>query len=818
MNKHVMIVENSTSSLAKNESVTTTDKKYSRFIVDGIFTEFDIENRNKRMYTAENFVPKMQDLLMKKEKLGVLYGEYDHPDVFDITCKNLSHAIESLTYNEQLNRIDGSISILSNKQGSEAKSIINDGYPLFVSSRAAGITEGNGKVLLKELFTYDIVADPGFSSARVTPKILNESLGFSETVDVPYRIYEMNDNQVNDLFNDNNNNKKTQIDLNNMEEFLKNEMAKLENKIMQIIAEKKYDPQSLKTLTEKHDVVADELNNVQNYLKEFKKNFTVLVKENINVTKKSNELIKENSKLKEELTENVYYMNHLSTQIKKLNDFYLTIENRINVDEKFMENVAKHTKANILFTTDVAKELETVSAFTESIAKETEIGQKFAELTAKELEVTQKFVENTAQELEVTQKFAEEIAKETEVTQKFAEEIAKETEIGQKFSELTAKELEVSQEFMDYVANEKYKDEVYLEYIGNKLNGGLHYIESVIDTLKSNTPVNENSTTPSIHSLENIFEYLGVDEENEILNNVQEDENTETQSGLKEGETTQDVTMDNVQPVIDNTQPMILPAPVDNIMPVENTDIMNQTDTTDIIGSVEPQNTETVVSDLVSSIVKIIATEETGIVMEVLPDGKILIKKQDSDETMEFSSDEVEVLDNDDNLTERLNNVLSEIKKQKVLSNSQPHFYTFLNDKQLNDFKELSNEIKESVILKMNESEYTSTEDVLNIMSDVIVKQGQKPEEKLINTLPEDLKEEQNKLTIEAKKSIIKESNYFPLINKSDYINFQNTRPFAKSIVSPEAKLIKESNENLTNEDLSDDYVNNFLTMYNKLK
>jgi hypothetical protein len=115
MNKHVMIVENSTSSLAKNESVTTTDKKYSRFIVDGIFTEFDIENRNKRMYTAENFVPKMQDLLMKKEKLGVLYGEYDHPDVFDITCKNLSHAIESLTYNEQLNRVDGSISILSNK-------------------------------------------------------------------------------------------------------------------------------------------------------------------------------------------------------------------------------------------------------------------------------------------------------------------------------------------------------------------------------------------------------------------------------------------------------------------------------------------------------------------------------------------------------------------------------------------------------------------------------------------------------------------------------------------------------------------------------
>jgi hypothetical protein len=557
----------------------------------------------------------------------------------------------------------------------------------------------------------------------------------------------MNDNQVNDLFNDNNNNKKTKTDLNNMEEFLKNEMAKLENKIMQILAEKKYDPESLKTLTEKHDIISDELNNVQNYLKEFKKNFTVLVKENINVTKKSNELIKENAKLKDELTENVYYMNHLSTQIKKLNDFYLTMENRINVDEKFMENVAKHTKANILFTTDVAKELETVSAFAEEIAKETDITQKFAENTAQELEVTQKFAEEIAKETDITQKFAEETAKELEISQKFAEEIAKETDITQKFAEETAKELEISQEFVDYVANEKYKDEVYLEYIANKLDGGFSYIKEMVNTLKTNTPVNENSTIPTIHSLENISEYLGIDEENEILNNIEENE--ETQTGLEEGETTTDVTMDEVQPVIDevtepvdDTQPMILPAPIDNVIPVENTDIMNQTDTTNIIGEVEPQNTETVVSDLVSSIVKIIATEETGIVMEVLPDGKILIKKSESDDTMEFEPNEIEVLDNDDNLSERLNTVLSEIKKQKVLSNSQPHFYTFLNDKQLNDFKELSNEIKESVILKMNESEYTSTEDVLNIMSDVIVKQGQKPEDKLINTLPEDLKEE----------------------------------------------------------------------------
>ena len=203
--KHVLIVENATEKLV-TESVAGSNK----MLLNGIFTEFDVENRNKRFYKADNFIPCMNSLLEKKKMLGVLYGEFDHPDVFDIAGKNISHAIENLSHNESSNRVDGSIALLTTHWGKEARAIINDGYPLFVSSRAAGVTDGTGNVMLTELFTYDIVVDPGFASAQVS---VNESLGYGNTIDVPYRIYEMNDSQVNNLFNDNKNDRKTNMDI-----------------------------------------------------------------------------------------------------------------------------------------------------------------------------------------------------------------------------------------------------------------------------------------------------------------------------------------------------------------------------------------------------------------------------------------------------------------------------------------------------------------------------------------------------------------------------------------------------------------------------
>ena len=184
--KPVLIVENSTSSLIRESA----DAK-NKYVLGGIFTEFGVKNRNERIYTADKFVPALNELNERMNSLGAVYGEFDHPDVFDTSLARASHVITKAKYISEKNLVEGEIRLLNTYWGKEAKALVDDGCPVFVSSRAAGITESDGSVSLKKLFTYDIVADPGFASAKMTVKSINESLGFSPKSN--FRIYEMSD-------------------------------------------------------------------------------------------------------------------------------------------------------------------------------------------------------------------------------------------------------------------------------------------------------------------------------------------------------------------------------------------------------------------------------------------------------------------------------------------------------------------------------------------------------------------------------------------------------------------------------------------------
>ena len=103
--KPVLIVENSNSSLTLNEN-TNTRKEY---ILGGIFTEFGVKNRNDRVYTAEKFIPCLDELNERISTIGVVYGEFDHPDVFDTSLSRSSHLIRKASYVREQNRVEGEI-------------------------------------------------------------------------------------------------------------------------------------------------------------------------------------------------------------------------------------------------------------------------------------------------------------------------------------------------------------------------------------------------------------------------------------------------------------------------------------------------------------------------------------------------------------------------------------------------------------------------------------------------------------------------------------------------------------------------------------
>ena len=196
MNKKLLIVENCGSDLKFEQDSDS-------IILTGLFTTFSTKNRNGRIYESADFLPHVE-ALKEQMSAGALLGELDHPHSFETTLSNVSHVIESLEFDPQENAIVGRVRLLNTSKGKEAQALIKDGIPLHISSRAAGTVDESGKVRLQQLFTYDLVAEPGFANARL--KRINESFGFSNDGNVAiYDLSEdMNTNLAPEISDENN--------------------------------------------------------------------------------------------------------------------------------------------------------------------------------------------------------------------------------------------------------------------------------------------------------------------------------------------------------------------------------------------------------------------------------------------------------------------------------------------------------------------------------------------------------------------------------------------------------------------------------------
>ena len=183
--KKLLIVERCNTPLLTESVVGENNEK--SIILSGIFTTFNTMNRNKRIYEAADVLPHI-DALREKIENHTLLGELDHPQSYDITLSNVSHVIESLEYDKENNCIVGKVRLLNTSKGKEAQALVHDGIPLHISSRAAGSVDANGHVKMQQLFTYDLVADPGFANAKLAR--VNESYGFDN--DDELAIFDLN--------------------------------------------------------------------------------------------------------------------------------------------------------------------------------------------------------------------------------------------------------------------------------------------------------------------------------------------------------------------------------------------------------------------------------------------------------------------------------------------------------------------------------------------------------------------------------------------------------------------------------------------------
>ena len=154
--------------ITEGEGESTKKKLY----MSGVFIQGGIKNLNQRVYPVReitNAVDNINSILAKGESV---LGELDHPEELTINLDRVSHMITKMWMDGNTGM--GKLLILPTPKGNIARTFLESGVKLGVSSRGSGNVNDNGDVSDYEIITVDIVARP--SAPNAYPKPVYEAL------------------------------------------------------------------------------------------------------------------------------------------------------------------------------------------------------------------------------------------------------------------------------------------------------------------------------------------------------------------------------------------------------------------------------------------------------------------------------------------------------------------------------------------------------------------------------------------------------------------------------------------------------------------
>ena len=151
--------------------VLTEEKNGKKSLyISGPFLQAEVTNRNGRCYPFPILEREVKKYTEKFISQGRALGELVHPECPSVNLDRASHMITSLQ--AEGNNFMGKAKILDTPMGNIAKSLLDEGVKLGVSSRGVGsLVERNGVKYVGDDFMLstaaDIVADPSAPDAFV---------------------------------------------------------------------------------------------------------------------------------------------------------------------------------------------------------------------------------------------------------------------------------------------------------------------------------------------------------------------------------------------------------------------------------------------------------------------------------------------------------------------------------------------------------------------------------------------------------------------------------------------------------------------------
>jgi len=411
--KLVLILERSSEKLG-------VTKEGNETVLEGIFAQFGIVNNNDRIYEENEYLPHL-DYLQKKIKDNRLLGELDHPEKFDISLSKVSHVIEKLEYDKGKRQLIGRVRLLDTPSGRIAKELVESGVPISISSRAAGLVESTKKVKIKKIFTYDLVADPGFENAVLTK--MNESLGIN---DENVAIYDVTSSYPELIENfSEKTSKNTKINEDSMEY-----------------------------------VTSEELNT-----------YSLILKEEIEEMQKKISSV-ENPELNNKIRE-------MSTSIEKMQNYIEYLANTVDSSIKYGEYVAEKLDKVIDYADYVGKTLDESIQYSNYIAEKTDKSIQYGEYLKEQIEKGIDYSEYLKECLEKSVSYTEYVAEKTDKSIQYGEYLGEQLSNSIEYAEYIAEKASQGIEYAEYIGENLNDTISYADYLGESLNKGIAYSEYI---------------------------------------------------------------------------------------------------------------------------------------------------------------------------------------------------------------------------------------------------------------------------------------------------------------------------------------------------
>jgi hypothetical protein len=434
---YLLIVEN------VNEKLQVKSKDTNNTILEGVCAVFGQKNNNQRVYEKEEYLPHL-DYLKDKIKTRQLVGDLDHPNSFEVTLKSASHIITGLEYDGG-DKVNIKLRILENTpNGKIAKALIDGGVNISVSSRAAGQVLNEGKVKLHRIFTYDLVAEPGFTEA-VLKKTVNESLQdnfglITESFNSLKENSLINKNKLEDIsenLNFANNYKVYKINKKNKEKLANGLMNQNNINEMSEYVNKNDMNHYTEIVKKKFEQIQAELDGVKS------------VSESSTVAKPA--AVSPNSSIGK-------YVNYLAEQVENLTKYTDYLSNKLNQSVKYTEHVAETTNNSIEYQNYISEKLN------QSLNYQNYLGENLN----KSINYQDYLKESLNKSINYQTYLAEELDKGIQYTEYVAEGANK----GIEFAEYIAENAQLNRDYVEYVAEKASKGISYSEYIAESLNSG----------------------------------------------------------------------------------------------------------------------------------------------------------------------------------------------------------------------------------------------------------------------------------------------------------------------------------------------------------